>query len=58
MHTYFAKATGPLMVFPMRGQRMRLIAQIDGADGIRRSQALQVTCDRAGAGAVCAARTG
>jgi 2-polyprenyl-6-methoxyphenol hydroxylase-like FAD-dependent oxidoreductase len=32
IHTYFAAHDGPLLVFPMLGKRMRLIAQIE-ADG-------------------------
>jgi 2-polyprenyl-6-methoxyphenol hydroxylase-like FAD-dependent oxidoreductase len=30
MHTFFGQETGPLMVFPMVGARVRLIAQADG----------------------------
>jgi len=55
MYTYFAKDTGPLLVFPMRGQRMRLIAQIE-TDGAEREPTIgwlqQVTDERAGAGTV------
>ena len=33
MHTYFSPSVGPLLVFPMRGSRVRLIAQVDDPDG-------------------------
>ena len=33
MHTYFSPSVGPLLVFPMRGTRVRLIAQVDDPDG-------------------------
>ena len=33
MHTYFSPSAGPLLVFPMRGARVRLIAQVDDPDG-------------------------
>jgi 2-polyprenyl-6-methoxyphenol hydroxylase-like FAD-dependent oxidoreductase len=33
MHTYFSPKVGPLLVFPMRGARIRLIAQVDDPDG-------------------------
>jgi 2-polyprenyl-6-methoxyphenol hydroxylase-like FAD-dependent oxidoreductase len=31
MHTFFTREAGPLMVFPMRGRRLRLIGQLDAA---------------------------
>ena len=51
MFTYFSRRAGPLLVFPMQGQRMRIIAQID-ADGPAREASVpwlqEVTEERAG----------
>jgi 2-polyprenyl-6-methoxyphenol hydroxylase-like FAD-dependent oxidoreductase len=52
MYTYFAEDAGPLLVFPMRGRRMRLIAQIGTGDGAREPSVpwlQQVTDERGGA---------
>jgi 2-polyprenyl-6-methoxyphenol hydroxylase-like FAD-dependent oxidoreductase len=51
MHTYFSADAGPLLIFPMQGQRLRLIAQInDERDLVSTIGALQQVCDaRAGA---------
>ena len=50
MHSYFSAGAGPLLVFPMRGARLRVIAQIDpGADMAMTTEAVQQVCDeRAG----------
>jgi 2-polyprenyl-6-methoxyphenol hydroxylase-like FAD-dependent oxidoreductase len=52
MYTFFASHGGPLLVFPMQGQRMRLIAQIDASGSARAPSVAwlqQVTDERAGA---------
>ena len=50
MHSYFSAGAGPLLVFPMRGDRLRVIAQIDpNADVAMTTEAVQQVCDeRAG----------
>src|ERR1051326_9205422 len=49
MHTFFSPDAGPLMAFPMRGHRMRLIAQIEPGDDSATLDRLQrVTDERAG----------
>jgi 2-polyprenyl-6-methoxyphenol hydroxylase-like FAD-dependent oxidoreductase len=48
MYTYFAPS-GPLLVFPMRGHRMRLIAQID-ASGEVTQERMQKLVDEHGGG--------
>lgn len=51
MHTFFAAGDGPLLVFPMLGQRMRLIAQLThDSDGVEPTlEQFQAVCDeRAG----------
>ena len=51
-HTCFSPTHGPLVVFPMRGERLRLIAQIDSSDADVKPtlEQLQLICDRQGAG--------
>ena len=51
MHTYFAGNAGPLMVFPMIGDRMRLIGQVPAADVSRAASVpwLQEIADDCGA---------
>jgi 2-polyprenyl-6-methoxyphenol hydroxylase-like FAD-dependent oxidoreductase len=51
MHTFFAPDDGPLLVFPMRGDRLRLIPQLtdDSGDVEPTPEQLQAICDhRAG----------
>ena len=50
MHSFFSAGAGPLLIFPMRGGRLRVIAQIDpGADMAMTTEAVQQVCDeRAG----------
>ncbi|MBM9506514.1 FAD-dependent monooxygenase [Actinacidiphila acididurans] len=46
MYTFFSPHAGPLLVFPMTGDRMRLIAQIpDGAQGPATQEWLQQVVD-------------
>ena len=48
MHTFFfVRDSGPLLVFPMRGDRLRLIAQADG-DTTATLDVLQAVVDRCG----------
>jgi 2-polyprenyl-6-methoxyphenol hydroxylase-like FAD-dependent oxidoreductase len=58
MHTWFGAAAGPLLLFPMVGDRVRLIAQIDdGSDTAPALDALQQLCDeRAGGIELASAR--
>ena len=50
MHSFFSAGAGPLLIFPMRGGRLRVIAQLDpGADVAMTTEAVQQVCDeRAG----------
>ena len=50
MHTYFSADAGPLLIFPMQRERLRLIAQIDrDSDVAPTIEALRQICDaRAG----------
>jgi FAD binding domain len=59
MYTYFAPHDGPLLVFPMQGQRMRLIAQIDASGSAPEPPVAwlqQVTDERAGSIQITSAR--
>ena len=47
MYTYFAPS-GPLLVFPMRGHRMRLIAQIDASGDVTQGRLQKVVDQRGG----------
>ena len=51
-HTCFSPTHGPLVVFPMLGERLRLIAQIDSSDAdvTPTLEQLQLICDHQGAG--------
>jgi 2-polyprenyl-6-methoxyphenol hydroxylase-like FAD-dependent oxidoreductase len=52
MYTYFARHAGPLLAFPMRGRRMRIIAQLDHEAASREASMAwlqEVTDERAGA---------
>jgi 2-polyprenyl-6-methoxyphenol hydroxylase-like FAD-dependent oxidoreductase len=51
MYTYFG-STGPLLLFPMRGNRLRIIAQIDGATTEPTQDALQRIVDQRASGSV------
>lgn len=59
MYTYFARHAGPLMVFPMIGDRMRLIAQVD-ADSRSREPSIpwlqELADDRGGPVRITSAR--
>ena len=52
MHSYFSANAGPLLVFPMVGGRLRLIAQIDESGGPVDAtlQQLQQICDQRAGG--------
>jgi 2-polyprenyl-6-methoxyphenol hydroxylase-like FAD-dependent oxidoreductase len=47
MYTYFAPS-GPLLVFPMRGHRMRLIAQIDASGEVTQGRLQKLVDERGG----------
>jgi 2-polyprenyl-6-methoxyphenol hydroxylase-like FAD-dependent oxidoreductase len=51
-HSCFSLTHGPLVIFPMLGERLRLIAQIDSSDADvpPTLEQLQLICDRQGAG--------
>jgi 2-polyprenyl-6-methoxyphenol hydroxylase-like FAD-dependent oxidoreductase len=48
MHTFFSAHHGPLLVFPLRGRRLRIIAQVEAEDGGGEVtlERLQAACDR------------
>ncbi len=52
MHTFFSKAEPPLLVFPMLGERLRIIAQIPHGEpaGDATLPRLQEACDARGGG--------
>ncbi len=52
MHSFFSSDAGPLLVFPMLGGRLRLIAQIDDSGGPVDAtlEQLQQTCDQRAGG--------
>ncbi|MET0864016.1 MAG: FAD-dependent monooxygenase [Nakamurella sp.] len=57
MHSYFSTGGGPLLVFPMLGQRLRVIAQItDGDDEVSISRLQRIVDERANGIRVIAAR--
>ena len=57
MHSYFSTGAGPLLVFPMLGQRLRVIAQItDSDDDVTIERLQQVIDERADGITVIAAR--
>ena len=57
MHSYFSAGAGPLLLFPMLGRRLRVIAQItDGDDEVSISRLQQVINERADGITVTAAR--
>ncbi len=57
MHSFFSTGAGPLLVFPMLGQRLRVIAEITDGDQDASIERLQrIVDDRAGGIRVIAAR--
>ena len=57
MHSFFSTGAGPLLVFPMLGQRLRVIAEINDGDQDASIERLQrIVDDRAGGMRVIAAR--
>ena len=57
MHSFFSTGAGPLLVFPMLGQRLRVIAEITDGDQDASTERLQrIVDERAGGIRVIAAR--